>query len=252
MNSPITIVILGPYNAAHCEVSDPREKHRSGLTKNDKVESCEDVRGFPAFPLGHRVVKVAAVIFILFNLGSWFGFVTSQPLYADWLERSRPITDRISVIVPAIASATTFLDKDRPSGSYRFMIPSVRNLLAVNFALFFLFPTCFALAACVDDRHAPDRMRAGIDAISRRVEESINELFWRSAVFPIVFIVLAYFGVVTHPWLISYTRTVEGYIIMFGVSELFAFQAICYLIALSSSSPSERGFQTSADKPTDI
>jgi hypothetical protein len=128
---------------------------------------------FEGFPLAHKVFVVAAIVFTLFNFGSWIGSGTSYPLYARWLEISQPFTDTVAVIFPAVDSATQFLEKPRSTGSFSYMVPAVRNLLSVNFALFLFFPSCFAVAACVDLLRNPERAWNNIDTVSKRFRAPI-------------------------------------------------------------------------------
>jgi hypothetical protein len=220
------------------------------MTSLPKLPKMSEV--FRVFPLGHKIIKVAVVLFLIFNVGSWIGFTTDRPLYADWLETSQPITYAVAEIIPAVDMATTFLDTPRRSGLYASWIPSIRNLLSINFALFFLFPVCFGIAAYADVITSREHVGAEIEAFSLRTKASINSLFWRCVGFPVVFLPLAYFGIATRPWLISYGKNVVGYIILFGIFQLFLLQAICYFIFSIILKSKRLQIVAPRDEPTNI
>jgi hypothetical protein len=162
---------------------------------------------FRGFPLAYGVFAVAAVVFSLFNLGSWVA--SRDPVCAAWLDVSRPFTNAMARFVPAVDFTTAFLEEHRSFLEERhgqYWIPAVRNLLLINFALLFFFPSCFALAACVDMLRNRERALRNAEAVSKRLKAPINQTILFCAVYLSIFLIPFYFfGDVFHPFLLDLT-----------------------------------------------
>jgi hypothetical protein len=177
---------------------------------------------FGGYPLAYKVFAVAATVFTLFNLGSLVGSSTSY--YIRWLQITQPLTDAVAAIFPAVDSATEFLEKPWSTGSYSHMVPAVRNLLSVNFAMFLFFPSCFAIAACVDLLRDPERARNNIDTVSQKLKAPIWEIILRCVICLSLFFL---------PFFLGYLApTGVYYATVFGGSGLFLFIAIYFIISL--------------------
>jgi hypothetical protein len=108
------------------------------------------------FPLAYALFVAAGIVFILFNLASLLA--STEPIYASWLEVSQPFTDDVARFVPAVDTATAFLQQHRDFLEERgrlYWIPSIRNVLSIDFALILLLPLCFAMLLCVDLLRVP-------------------------------------------------------------------------------------------------
>jgi hypothetical protein len=93
----------------------------------------------------------------------------------------------VAAIFPGVDSSAAYLESHRAS----YMIPAVRNLLSINFALFLLLPSCFAVAACIDLFKNPEQVLRRIEGISKRVPIPIGEMGVRAAMFVLIFFLLS-------------------------------------------------------------
>jgi len=197
-----------------------------GKFKIGKGVSVADV--YEPYPIARRVLSVAAGVFLIYNFVSWIGSTTSHPLYARWLDISEPFTDAVAAIFPGINSSTAYLE----SRHFSYMIPAVRNLLSINFALLLLLPSCFAVAACIDLFKDPEQVLRSIDAISKRVPMSIREVGVRAAMFLFFFFPPLYFGLASDPYVTGFTPTIAYYVVAFGVIGIALNIAISCVISL--------------------
>jgi len=191
---------------------------------------------FGGFPLAYGVFAVAAVVFSLFNFGS--SVASTTPVYARWLDASQPFTDAAASFVPAVDSATAFLEKHRDflEEHHRlYWIPAVRNVLSINFALLLFFPSCFAVATCIDLFRDPERALNNVDAVSKRLKAPINQIILRCAICLLLFLMPVYFdfGTTSDPFLTGFTVTILYYVIVFGANGLLLFITIYLVISLA-------------------
>jgi hypothetical protein len=90
------------------------------------------------FPSAHKVLILAVFFFSLFNLAS--ALIAGTAIYESWLVVSQPLTDTVAKIVPAVFVATVFLENHRSfleEHSTLYWIPAIRNVLSLDFGLFF-------------------------------------------------------------------------------------------------------------------
>jgi hypothetical protein len=183
---------------------------------------------FGGFPLAYKVFNVAAIVFNLFDFGSYVASTASPALYARWLAISQPFTDAVASFVPAVDYATGYLETYH--GSY--LIPAVRNVLSINFAMLLFFPSCFAVALCIDLFSEPERVLNSIDAVSKRLKAPISEITFRCAIFLLLFFLPVYFGYGSTPYIIGFGVTIIYYIIVLGGNGLAIFVTIYFVMSL--------------------
>lgn len=185
---------------------------------------------YEAYPIANRVFSIAVTTFILYNFASWAGSITSHPLYVRWLNISEPFTNVAAEIFPGIDSSTAYLNTRGASH----MVPEARNLLSINFAMFLLLPSCFAVAACVDLFNDRDAVLRRIDIISKRIPMPINEIGVRGALFVLILFPPIYFGLASDPYITSIGVTIAYYVIAFGVNCIALIVVISCVISLAA------------------
>ena len=191
------------------------------------------------FPLAYALFVASGIVFILFNLASLVA--STEPIYASWLEVSQPFTDAVARIVPAVDTATAFLQQHRDFLEERdrlYWIPAIRNVLSIDFALILVLPLCYGIVLCIDLLRDRDRALANInklDAASRERGYSIGDVLWRLVLFLSIFFLPVYFGLVgtVQPSLISFGRNMNYYFIVLGVDGLVLFQTIYYVMSFA-------------------
>jgi hypothetical protein len=183
---------------------------------------------FSGSPLAQKVFVAGTTAFALFNFGSWIAAINSLAVYADWLEASQPFTDAVARIVPAVDSAPVYLENHAPD-----MIPAVRNILAINFALLLFFPWPFAVATCVDLLRNPERASGNMEAVATVFYAPSNQVIWRGTVMFLALFVPFYFNLlgVARPWLLGITTTMADYVVLFGVIALYLLMLIFCVIS---------------------
>lgn len=180
---------------------------------------------FRGFPLAYAVFILAAIVFGVFDFGSYIASATLQRPYERWLEISEPTTNGVARFVPAVDSATGYLQMYR--GSY--LIPAVRNVLSINFLLLLFFPLCFALALCIDVFRGTERALNNIIAVSEKLKISIGEAVLRCIFFLLLLLFPIYFGYGVSPYIIGFGATIIYYVIVFGGNGLALFIAFYFL-----------------------
>jgi hypothetical protein len=187
------------------------------------------------FPIGYKVYLVAAILFIAFNLGSILASGTS--VYRGWLELTQPLTDAMAEFVPAVGSATIYMENRRTRLEQRnnlYWIPAVRNILSIDFGLIFFFSLCFIVAVSIDLLllSNPERAFNNIAAVSMKSGYSPGNCILRFTTFLLLCFVPVYFSIfgVTDPHLISLTATMMGYFAVLGGDGFMLFALIYFLI----------------------
>jgi hypothetical protein len=189
------------------------------------------------FPLAYALFVAAGIVFILFNIASLLA--STEPIYASWLEVSQPFTDDVARFVSAVDTATAFLQQHRDFLAERgrlYWIPSIRNVLSIDFALILLLPLCFAMLLCVDLLRDPERALDNInklDAASKEGGYSPGNVLARLVLFLSIFFLPIYFGLAVQPSLISFGRSMNYYFVVLGVDGFALLQAIYYVTALA-------------------
>jgi hypothetical protein len=165
-----------------------------------------------SFPLARTVFLIAAAILVIFNFGTHIIFMTSPPVYSSWLDVSQSVTDWLVVVLPGVGIAID--DRFRSHAPY--LVPLVRNVLAIDFALVFLFASCFAAAVYADIRRDPGRMPDTIARIAERFKLGIPEIAYGSGFLSLIVFLLMYFGIILSPFVSSLLMTMVYYCIFFG------------------------------------
>ncbi len=185
------------------------------------------------FPIAYKVRAVAAILFIAFNLGSILGSETSA--YRGWLELTQPLTDAVAEFVPAVGSATAYMEKRRTrleQGNNLYWIPAVRNILSIDFGLIFFSSLCFIVAVSIDLLLNPERAFKNIAAFCARNGRSPGYLIPRLTIFLSLCFVPFYFGMsgLMDPHLISLTVTMILYFLLLGGDGVAVFALIYFVI----------------------
>jgi hypothetical protein len=185
------------------------------------------------FPIAYKIYAVAAILFIVFNLGSILA--SGTPAYRGWLELTQPLTDAVAEFVPAVGSATTYMEKRRTrleQGNNLYWIPAVRNILSINFGLIFFFSLCFIVAISIDLLLNPERAFKNIAAFSVKNGRSPGYLILRLTMFLSLFFVPFYFSIsgLMDPHLISLTVTMIIYSLLLGGDGIAVFALIYFVI----------------------
>jgi hypothetical protein len=185
------------------------------------------------FPIGYKVYLVAAILFIAFNLGSILASGTS--VYRGWLELTQPLTDAMAEFVPAVGSATIYMENRRTRLEQRnnlYWIPAVRNILSIDFGLIFFFSLCFIVAVSIDLLSNPERAFNNIAAVSTKYRSSPGKSILGFTMYLSLFFVPFYFSIfgLTDPHLISLTSTMSIYFVVLGGGGIALFALIYFLI----------------------
>jgi hypothetical protein len=185
------------------------------------------------FPIAFKVYLVAAILFIVFNLGSILASETSA--YRGWLELTQPLTDAMAEFVPAVGSATTYMEKRRTrleQGNNLYWIPAVRNILSVDFGLIFFFSLCFIVAISTDLLLNPERAFRNIAAFSTKYGHSTGNFILRMTMFLSLCFVPFYFSIsgLMDPHLTSLTGTMIIYFSLLGGDGIAVFALIYFVI----------------------
>jgi hypothetical protein len=188
--------------------------------------SLREMYGF--LPRTYWAFMVAVAVISLFNFGSYMAWMASQPIFAEWLSFSRPFTDWMAVLFPGLHVATFYLEK----GNAADLIPVVRNVLLINFALFIFFAICFAAAFYVDYRRDADRVCKCMDAVLAKVKSAAgtDAIAWKGAKVFLLFFIPIYSGISLMPFATNISYTIFCYYIEFVVAEMILFQVIYFFI----------------------
>jgi hypothetical protein len=185
------------------------------------------------FPIAFKVYSVAAILFIVFNLGSILASETSA--YRGWLELTQPLTDAVAEFVPAAGSATTYMEKRRTrleQGNHLYWIPAVRNILSIDFELIFFFSLCFIVSISTDLLLNPERAFRNIAAFSTKYGHSPGNFILRLTMYLSLFFVPFYFSIsgLMDPHLTSLTGTMIIYFSLLGAGGIAVFALIYFVI----------------------
>jgi hypothetical protein len=186
------------------------------------------------FPVAHKVYVAAVVEFGVFNLGSLLLAGTSA--YAGWLDVSQPFTDAVANFVPAVHAATAFQEEHRAfleQHDVLYWVPAIRNVLSIDFALFFLFQIFFILALSIDVIANPDKAFGNFKAACNKLGYPVGNVILR-LVCLLVLLLLFYFGVagMANPHLIGLSVSIIKYFVMIGLGSLLMFAALYLAIPL--------------------
>ena len=186
------------------------------------------------FPLAYALFIASSIVFILFNLASLLA--STEPLYASWLEVSQPFTDDMARSVPAVDTATAFLQQHRDflqEHGRLYWIPAIRNVLSIDFALILFLPLCYGMVLCIDMVRDSERAFANIaklDAASRERGHSIGRVLLQLAVSLLLFFLPLYSGLVIEPHLSSYYSNIRFYFIVLGMDGFILFLTVYYVM----------------------
>lgn len=210
------------------------------------------------FPLAYALFVAAGIVFILFNLASLLA--STEPIYASWLEVSQPFTDDVAKLVPAVDSATAFLQQHRDfleERDWLYWIPTMRNVLAVDFAMILFLLLCFAIVLCIELLRAPERALANIDkldAATRKRGYSVGRVLLQLVLCLLLFFLPVYFGLLIKPYLSSFVRGMRYYFVVLGVDGLILFLTVYYVMCftvLKLGSRHEYQGSAAPDKPSE-
>jgi hypothetical protein len=185
------------------------------------------------FPFAFKVYILAGLVFISFNFGSVLASNTLA--YRDWLEVAQPLTDAVAEYIPAVPSATTYMEKNRArleQSEDLYWIPAVRNVLSFDFGLIFVFSVCFTMAILIDLLWDSERAYENIAKVSNKYGHSPGAFVLGFTMYLLLCFVPFYFSVfgVADPHLTSLTTTMMGYFVIIGAGGLAIVGVIYFAI----------------------
>jgi hypothetical protein len=164
-----------------------------------KVPSLREA--FECCPIAYTAFKCAVVLVAGFNFGTYVIATASPSLYADWLAGSQPFTDwTASFFSIAVNAAAGHLQQQHAA----YLIPAIRNILAINFSLAIVLLVCFAVGLSVDVMRRPREVRSGVLILSTKMEVTFLNVAVRCAVLFVPISALIYLGGFKYMWRLAY------------------------------------------------
>jgi len=102
---------------------------------------------FEGFPIARTIFYGAAILFIVFNFGSYAAAMTSPSLYMDWLNVTKPFTEWVARYSPFVVSSIAVHLQRAHSPQ---LIPVHENIVLIDFVLMIVSLGCFVIAECLD------------------------------------------------------------------------------------------------------
>lgn len=178
-------------------------------------------------PIAYATFRGAAVLFTAFNFGSYLAATVSHPLYTEWLNYSRPFTDLTAgLFSTATNPAADHLQRQHAT----YLIPLIRNILAINFAFLIFAPVCVAIGVLVDILRNFGKVRSGIFVLSTKVKVTFPNLVVRCTILLLPAFCLTYFGGIQTYAAVSLLAGIIVYYVMFGGIMLGSILAIYFII----------------------